>query len=111
LVTEILKGHNRTRKRVLVNGKMMDIGKEKLIWMYTKRREIRLFGERIADLYRWGLFPSLAYVYVGQRAVATCVCICVREDDYLLGVHRGHAHNIARGVPIDKLAVEIPAKP
>jgi len=54
---------------------MMDIGKEKLIWMYTKMLEMRLFEERIAGLYR-----------------------------------RGHAHNIVRGVPLDKLAAGILGK-
>lgn len=89
---------------------MMDIGKEKLIWMYTKMLEMRLFEERIADLYRRGLVPSSAHVYIGQEAVATGVCASLREDDYLLATHRGHAHNIARGAPLDKLAAEILGK-
>jgi pyruvate dehydrogenase E1 component alpha subunit len=89
---------------------MMDVGKEKLIWMYTKMLEMRLFEERIADLYRRGLVPSSAHVYIGQEAVATGVCACLREDDYLLATHRGHAHNIARGVSLDRLAAEILGK-
>jgi len=89
---------------------MMDMSKEKLIWMYMKMLEMRLFEERIADLYRRGLVPSSAHVYIGQEAVAAGVCACLREDDYLLATHRGHAHNIARGVPLDKLAAEILGK-
>jgi len=90
-----------------VTGKMMDLSKEKLIWTYTKMLEMRIFEERIADLYRRGLVPSSAHIYIGQEAVAAGVCACLQEDDYLLATHRGHAHNIARGVPLDNLAAEI----
>ncbi len=97
-------------KRVLVKRKMIDIDKEKLIWMYTKMLEMRLFEEGIVDLYRRGLVPSSAHVYIGQEAVATGVCACLRKKDYLLATHRGHAHNIAKDVSLDKLAAEILGK-
>jgi len=93
-----------------VNRKMMDMGKGKMIWMYTKMLEMRLFEERIADLYRRGLVPSSAHMYIGQEEVAAGVCACLQEDEYLSAIHRGHAHNIARGVPLDKLAAEILGK-
>ncbi len=87
-----------------------NIGREKLIWMYRKMLEMRLFEENIADLYRRGLVPSSAHVYIGQEAIAAGVCANLRKNDYLLATHRGHAHNIAKDVSMDKLAAEILGK-
>ncbi|MFQ5711976.1 MAG: thiamine pyrophosphate-dependent dehydrogenase E1 component subunit alpha [Candidatus Geothermarchaeales archaeon] len=86
------------------------IGREKAIWMYRKMLQIRRFEEKMADLYRRGLVPSSAHVYIGQEAVATGVCAGLRRDDYVLTTHRGHAHNIAKDVPLGGLAAEILGK-
>lgn len=79
----------------------------KLLRMYEKMLEIRRFEEAIADLYYKGLVPSSAHLYIGQEAVAVGVCQALREGDLVITTHRGHAHNIAMGVPMDKVAAEI----
>jgi len=78
-----------------------------LLRLYCTMLTIRRFEESIADLYRRGLVPSSAHVYIGQEAVAAGVCACLRPDDYVLSTHRGHAHSIAKGAPLDRLAAEI----
>ena len=83
------------------------LDKATLMRLYRTMLTIRRFEESIADLYRRGLVPSSAHVYIGQEAVAAGVCACLRPDDYVLSTHRGHAHSIAKGVPLDRLAAEI----
>ncbi|MFB0543858.1 MAG: thiamine pyrophosphate-dependent dehydrogenase E1 component subunit alpha, partial [Candidatus Bathyarchaeia archaeon] len=72
--------------------------------------EIRRFEEGIADLYHRGEVPSSAHLYIGQEAVAVGVCSNLRREDYILTTHRGHAHNIAKGVSMRRLAAEILGK-
>ena len=84
-----------------------EVGRPTLLRLYRTMLTIRRFEESIADLYRRGLVPSSAHVYIGQEAVAAGVCACLRPDDYVLSTHRGHAHSIAKGVPLDRLAAEI----
>lgn len=81
-----------------------------LIWMYTKMLEIRRFEEKIEEEYRKGLVPGLVHLSIGQEAVAVGVCANLRDDDYVIGTHRGHGIAIAKGVPLDKLAAEILGK-
>jgi len=83
------------------------LDKPLLMRLYRTMLIIRRFEESIADLYRRGLVPSSAHVYIGQEAVAAGVCAALGPDDYVLSTHRGHAHSIAKGVPLEKLAAEI----
>jgi len=83
---------------------------DEMIQMYRKMLEIRRFEEAIADLYHRGEVPSSAHLYIGQEAVAVGVCSALRRDDYVLTTHRGHAHNIAKGVSMRRLAAEILGK-
>ncbi len=83
------------------------LDKATLMHLYRIMLTIRRFEEAIADLYRRGLVPSSAHVYIGQEAVAAGVCACLRPDDYVLSTHRGHAHSIAKGAPLERLAAEI----
>ena len=88
----------------------LGLDKATLLGLYETMLTIRRFEESIADLYRRGLVPSSAHVYIGQEAVAAGVCAALRPDDYVVSTHRGHAHSIAKGVPLDKLAAEILGK-
>ena len=88
-------------------GELGGLDKSTLLRLYRTMLTIRRFEEGIADLYKRGLVPSSAHVYIGQEAVAAGVCACLRPDDYVLSTHRGHAHSIAKGVPLEKLAAEI----
>ena len=48
----------------------MKVPKGKLLELYTVMMKIRLFEERIVDLYARGLVPGLAHLYIGEEAVA-----------------------------------------
>jgi pyruvate dehydrogenase E1 component alpha subunit len=69
----------------------------KLVRMYRQMLAIRLFEERVNDLYTRALMPGLAHLYIGEEAVAVGVCEALRVDDYITSTHRGHGHCLAKG--------------
>ena len=90
--------------------KFVELGAGKLLSLYETMYRMRRFEEEIANLYRKGLVPSSAHVYIGQEAVGAGVCANLEKGDYVLTTHRGHAHNVAMGVPLNRLAAEILGK-
>ena len=88
----------------------MALSLNEMLQMYRQMLEIRRFEENIADLYHKGKVPSSAHLYIGQEAVAVGVCSNLRRNDYVLTTHRGHAHNLAKGGSMRKLAAEILGK-
>ena len=50
-----------------------EAGVEKLVRMYRQMTAIRLFEERVNDLYTRALMPGLAHLYIGEEAVAVGV--------------------------------------
>jgi pyruvate dehydrogenase E1 component alpha subunit len=85
----------------------MDIDNETLRKLHTTMLRIRLFEERIVDLYARGLVPGLAHLYVGEEAVAAGVCTALRDDDYITSTHRGHGHVIAKGAELKPMMAEL----
>jgi len=85
----------------------MKMKKEALLEFYATMLKIRLFEERIVDLYARGLVPGLAHLYIGQEAVAAGVCSVLREDDYITSTHRGHGHVIAKGAELNLMMAEL----
>ncbi len=85
----------------------MEINKEKLLDLYNTMVKIRLFEERIVDLYARGLVPGLAHLYIGEEAVAAGVCAVLRTDDYITSTHRGHGHVIAKGADLKPMMAEL----
>ncbi len=75
--------------------------------LYQKMLELRRFEEKVEELYMQGQIPGLAHPYIGQEAVAVGVCSALRKDDYILSNHRGHGHNIAKGVPSKLVMAEL----
>ena len=80
---------------------------EKTAEMYRKMLEIRLFEEKVFELYGQNLVPGTIHLYTGEEAVAVGVCSNLRKDDYIVSTHRGHGHCIAKGANLDKTMAEI----
>jgi pyruvate dehydrogenase E1 component alpha subunit len=78
--------------------------------MYKKMLEIRLFEEKVYELYGQNLVPGTIHLYAGQEAVAVGVCENLRKDDYIVSTHRGHGHCLAKGARLDKTMAEILGK-
>jgi len=86
------------------------LDKDKMIEMYRKMLEIRLFEEKVFELYGQNLVPGTIHLYAGEEAVAVGVCANLRKNDYIVSTHRGHGHCIAKGARLDKTMAEILGK-
>ena len=83
---------------------------DRLLDMYRQMLAIRLFEERVNDLYTRALMPGLAHLYIGEEAVAVGVCAALRRDDYITSTHRGHGHCLAKGASPDLMFAELLGK-
>jgi pyruvate dehydrogenase E1 component alpha subunit len=89
---------------------MTTLESDKLVEMLRKMLEIRLFEEKVFELYGENLVPGTIHLYAGEEAVAVGVCSNLRLDDYIVSTHRGHGHCIAKGASLDKTMAEILGK-
>jgi len=82
----------------------------RLLRFYRQMLAIRLFEERVNDLYTRALMPGLAHLYIGEEAVAVGMCEALRKDDYITSTHRGHGHCLAKGASPDRMFAELLGK-
>ena len=85
----------------------MKLSGEQLESLYTTMVKVRRFDEKTAELFNAGLVKGTAHSYVGEEAVAAGACANLREDDYIVGTHRGHGHCIAKGARVDRMMAEL----
>jgi acetoin:2,6-dichlorophenolindophenol oxidoreductase subunit alpha len=88
----------------------LELGTERLLRLYRQMVAIRLFEERVNDLYTRALMPGLAHLYIGEEAIAVGVCEALRPDDYITSTHRGHGHCLAKGAAPDLMFAELLGK-
>lgn len=81
-----------------------------LLAIHRTMVRIRVFEERVAELFLARKLPGFVHVYLGMEAVAAGVCGALREDDFITSTHRGHGHAIAKGVGLDALMAELYGK-
>lgn len=89
---------------------MENISETLLKSLLSKMIKIRMFEERVLDLFRKGELPGWLHCYNGEEAVAVGVCLNLKNTDYITSHHRGHGHCIAKGVDIKKMMAELYAK-
>jgi len=87
-----------------------DIPTDKLVHLYHQMVAIRLFEERVNDLYTRALMPGLAHLYIGEEAIAVGVCEALKKTDYITSTHRGHGHCLAKGASPDLMFAELLGK-
>ena len=75
--------------------------------LYRTMQLIRTTEEQLARLHARGLVHGACHTYVGQEAIATGVCECLRADDAIFSTHRGHGHALAKGLPPYELIAEL----
>jgi len=78
--------------------------------MYRQMVRIRLFEERVNELYTRALMPGLAHLYSGEEAVAVGICEALQTADYVTSTHRGHGHCLAKGATPDRMFAELLGK-
>jgi pyruvate dehydrogenase E1 component alpha subunit len=83
---------------------------EQWVKMYRQMLAIRLFEERVNELYTRALMPGLAHLYIGEEAVAVGVCAALGAGDFITSTHRGHGHCLAKGASPDRMFAELLGK-
>lgn len=83
------------------------LNKDQLLALLRQMLEIRRTEEQLARSYQAGLIMGACHTYVGEEAVATGVCVHLRDDDAVFSTHRGHGHALAKGVSINTVMAEL----
>jgi TPP-dependent pyruvate/acetoin dehydrogenase alpha subunit len=70
---------------------------DQLEWYRTMVR-IRLFEEKVQELFMAGHIEGSTHLCQGQEAVAVGAAAAMRRDDVMTNTYRGHGHALARGM-------------
>ncbi|MEN3308201.1 MAG: acetoin:2,6-dichlorophenolindophenol oxidoreductase subunit alpha, partial [Micromonosporaceae bacterium] len=65
------------------------------------------FEKRAYDLFLQNLVKGTSHLSLGQEAIAAGFGVAMRPDDYTFATYRGHAHTLARGVPMTPVLAEL----
>ena len=84
-----------------------DIGEAKRLELYRTQVELREAEQRAHDLFLQNLVKGTSHLSLGQEAVATGFAAPWSTGDLTFCTYRGHAHTLARGVPINKVLGEL----
>jgi len=68
---------------------------------------IRMFEQRVAQLYAEGEIPGVAHLSSGQEGAAVGVCAALQRSDYITSTHRGHGHCLAKGAKPEGMFAEL----
>jgi pyruvate dehydrogenase E1 component alpha subunit len=83
------------------------VDSEILVSLYKTMMRIRLFEEKIVQLYAQGFIPGHVHLYIGEEPVAAGICAHLKDDDYIFTTHRPHGHMIAKGGEFEKMLIEV----
>jgi acetoin:2,6-dichlorophenolindophenol oxidoreductase subunit alpha len=75
--------------------------------LYRLLVELRYFEKRAYDLFLQNLVKGTSHLSLGQEAIAAAFGVAMRSDDYTFATYRGHAHTLARGVPMTPVLAEL----
>jgi acetoin:2,6-dichlorophenolindophenol oxidoreductase subunit alpha len=84
-----------------------DIGEQMRLTLYRMQVEIRESEQRAFDLFLQNLVKGTSHLSLGQEAVAAGFAAAMKPGDLSFCTYRGHAHTLARGVPIEKVLGEL----
>lgn len=84
-----------------------DIGHEVRLELYRLQIEIRDCEKRANDLFFQNLIKGTSHLSLGQEAIAAGVATAMLPGDKSFCTYRGHAHTLARGVPMEKMLGEL----
>ena len=94
----------KSASKVVTND---DIGSEKRLEMYRLQVEIRDCEKRAHDLFFQNLIKGTSHLSLGQEAIAAGVAAAMQTGDLSFCTYRGHAHTLARGVPMERVLGEL----
>jgi TPP-dependent pyruvate/acetoin dehydrogenase alpha subunit len=84
-----------------------DIGETKRLDLYRLQVVIREAEQRAYDLFLQNLVKGTSHLSLGQEAIAAGFAGAMKPGDLSFCTYRGHAHTLARGVPVEKVLGEL----
>ncbi len=88
----------------------MAVDKKTLIDLYTRTLRVRLFEEKVWELFGENIVPGTLHLYLGQEATAAGVTAALKDSDWIQSTHRGHGHVIAKGADPNAALAELLGK-
>ena len=73
---------------------------DRVAWL-RKMLEIRLFEDKVQELFMEGRIQGTTHLCQGQEAVCVGAVGALEERDYLTITYRGHGHALARGMTME----------
>src|SRR3974390_2074932 len=83
------------------------IGEATRLELYRVQVVIREAEQRAYDLFLQNLVKGTSHLSLGQEAVAAGFAAAMQPGDLSFCTYRGHAHTLARGVPVEKVLGEL----
>ena len=77
---------------------------------YRQMLRIRLFEEKVQELFLRNMVQGTTHLCQGQEAVSVGVASSLRPDDYVTMTYRGHGHALARGMAMEGIFAELMGK-
>ena len=84
-----------------------DIGEATRLELYRSQVNIREAEQRAYDLFLQNLVKGTSHLSLGQEAVAAGFAGAMKKGDLSFCTYRGHAHTLARGVPVEQVLGEL----
>ena len=84
-----------------------DISHETRLELYRLQIEIRDCEKRAYDLFLQNLIKGTSHLSLGQEAIAAGFGVAMQKGDKSFCTYRGHAHTLARGVPMEGVLGEL----
>lgn len=89
-----------------MNRKQADQSDARLAW-FRRMVEIRLFEEKVQELFMTGQIQGTTHLCQGQEAVSVGSVAAMRSDDVLTNTYRGHGQALARGMAPETAFAEL----
>ncbi len=84
-----------------------DIPLQTRLDLYRSLQEMRQFEKRAYDLFMRQLVKGTSHLSLGMEAISAGFGAAMRADDLTFATYRGHAHTLARGVPMTPVLAEL----
>ncbi len=84
-----------------------DIGEAARLGLFRAMMLIRVAEQRAYDLFLQNLVKGTSHLSLGQEAIAAGFAEAMQPGDLSFCTYRGHAHTLARGVPVEKVLGEL----
>src|SRR6185295_3980161 len=84
-----------------------DIGEATRLELYRSQFRLREAEQRAFDLFLQNLVKGTSHLSLGQEAIAAGAAAAMRPGDLSFCTYRGHAHTLARGVPVEQVLGEL----